>query len=369
VREHLEVLANRVVQREQSRSRVRAPFSRLHSENVFDLDNVRLRRYAGGARAHRIEELALSAFGHALAVRGMIDAQKPFTLQAHFAAVRPVEPAAQVAGTLSGNLLEIALDAHASAAAGGTATAQATIRPEDEQPLAAIKLQAQDIDPRAFEPSLPQAVLSAEIALTRQDGRLQGPLVVRNATPGPIDRGRIPLAALQAELGTNLSTVGFSALRADLGAAGSVTGSGTVQGEEALLELAIKGLDLRGVYSTLRQTQLAGKVEMRLTPAEQSVQAELAQDDIRLALQAERNGDDVRIPSFRAQARGGVAEGQAQINLAGQRPFSLQAELKRFDPSAWGDFPGCFFPGSRTAFLTIFNSDARSTRVCFDTNP
>ena len=305
--------------------------------NVFDLQDIHL-RFRGGRRAHRIEALDWKAYGHAFALRGAIDAQRPFALQVSFAAVRPAEPNAQIAGTARGNLLELALNAHARSNSA-TAELTMTLRPQDAQPLAAVRIAAQDIDPHALDARLPQARLQIEAELRRTDSQLQGPLRLHNRAPGPIDRNRVPLATLEVDLVTNFSTLGFTALRADLGAAGVVTGSGTVHGEEARLELATNALDLRALYSKLRPTQLSGRAMAHLTPTLQSVRAQFAQDDIRLALEAQRNGSAVNVPTLSAQARGGVARGTAQIDLAGAQPFSLVVDLSRFDPAAWGDFP------------------------------
>jgi translocation and assembly module TamB len=276
--------------------------------------------------------------GHAAALRGAIAAHKPFGLKAYVALVRPAEPSATVSASITGDLSRLHIDAHARSSQA-SASATATVRPDQAQLLDAVHVVVRDLDPHAIDTRLPHAGISAELALAREGDRLEGPVSIRNAAPGPIDRERVPLASLQAHVLTDLSMLAFTRLDADLGAAGVVTGSGDIQGSEATLDLAVKALDLRAIHSALRPTRLAGAAKLALGPSTQSMTAELSQDDIRLALAAERTGDEVEIRRFDAAARGGNAQGQAHANLAGRMPFTAQVQLNRFDPSAWGDFP------------------------------
>ncbi|MGH8663795.1 MAG: translocation/assembly module TamB domain-containing protein [Burkholderiales bacterium] len=304
---------------------------------VFELHKVHL-EYAGGQRRHDVKELDFSVSGQAIALRGTIEARKPFELKAHLAFVRPAEPSATVGASVTGNLSRLQIEAHARSQ-GASANATATLRPDEPQPLDALKVAIRDLDPRAIDARLPHAGISAEIALARKGARLEGPVWVRNAVPGPIDHERVPLASLQAHVLTDLSTLAFSRLHVDLGAAGVVTGSGNVEGKEATLELVTKGLNLRAVHSALRETRLAGGATLELGPSAQSVVAELSQDDVRLAFAADRASNEIDISRFDAEATGGSAKGRAHINLSGQTPFTAQVQLNRFDPSAWGDFP------------------------------
>jgi translocation and assembly module TamB len=309
------------------------------SVRTVELSNVHL-EYAGGRRRHEVKALDFAVLGHAIALRGTIGAHKPFALKAHIAAVRPAAPAASMTASVSGDLSALRIEAHAAAAAA-RANAVATIRPADAQPIEALDANVRDLDPHALDARLPHAAIRAEIALARSQDGLQGRVAVHNALPGPVDRQRIPLASLEAEGLARLpaATVALSRLRADLGAAGNVSGTGNIEGEDVTLNLAIGRLDLRGLYSTLVQTHLTGATMLRHGPSGQSVAAELTQADIRLALAADRNGDDIAIKRLDAQARGGSVEGTAHINLAGRKPFGAQVRLSRFDPSAWGDFP------------------------------
>jgi translocation and assembly module TamB len=129
---------------------------------------------------------------------------------------------------------------------------------------------------------------------------------------------------------------------ADLGAGGAITGNGSLVGETAKLTLKTGNLNLAGLHSRMRKTQLAGRAELTLAQAHQSIVADVTQEGIALAFTAQHTGDRVNVSQFRARARGGEAGGTARIDLAGRRAFAADATFSRFDPSAWGSFP----PGS-----------------------
>lgn len=303
----------------------------------LELHQIHL-EYAGGARRHEVKALEFLLSGQAFALRARVDAQKPFTLEAGLAVVRFVAPEATVEARVTGDASQLQIDARARSA-GASANAGATIRLADPQPIVALRAHVRDLDPRTIDASLPHAGIDAELALARKDDRLQGAVSIRNVLPGPVNRQRMPLASLRAQILASLAEIDLSHVHADLGAAGVVTGTGHVKGEEAALDLAIKGLDLRAVYSTLRQTQLAGAAKLRLSASRQSVSAGLRQDDIRFALDAERAGDEVTISRLEATAKGGRAQAHGRLNLSARKPFLLQAQLSDFDPSAWGDYP------------------------------
>jgi translocation and assembly module TamB len=196
------------------------------------------------------------------------------------------------------------------------------------------------VDLRAILATLPRTAITAEVHLKRDGDLFRGPLRIANSIPGPYDKELIPVASLNAEIATtNISHAGFTALHADLGRAGTITGSGKVDASEAVLHLSTRRLDLQALQTRLRSTHLAGQAEITLREARQSVVADLQQDDIQLSLTAHRTGPQIEVPRFSARARGGNANGEARVTLQGRQPFSVAASLSRFDPSAWGDFP------------------------------
>jgi translocation and assembly module TamB len=304
--------------------------------------------YAGGKSVHRLEKLSLSVLGMGVSVEGRIAAAAPFPLEAKFKAVRPEGRGATIEGSASGTLSAIEVNAEGRSGEARF-TASAAVHQYAPLQLARLDLDATRLDLNAFVASLPETRIEARAALARSGARLSGPIDVTNAIPGPYDKQRLPLASLRASVQTDLKRATFSALDADLGAAGSVSGSGTLKANAAEATLTTKNLNLAGAYSTLRPTRLRGVVKLTLEDARQSITADLAQDDIALRATAHRTGDRIDIPQFEARARGGSASGRAQLSTTQPQPFTVEAVFTRFDPAAWGAFPSGSINGALTA--------------------
>ncbi len=313
----------------------------------IELTDVRL-DFTGGLTKHRLRDLSLNAFGHAIAVQGEIGVDAPFPLTASMSAVSRQAPGAVVYAAAKGNLTQIALEGGARSA-GARATATAKLRPYDELPLVSIAAQSTGLDLSAFVSGLPRTAIDSDLALERSKELYTGHVRLTNAAAGTYDQGRLPLTALRAEVRTDGETARLSALVADFGKAGTVTGSGEFDRERAKLALTTRKLDLAGLHGRLNQTHLGGRADIALTQARQSVTAELAQDDMALKITAHREGDEIEVPAFVARARGGEARGEARMKLSAGNPFSAKASLSRFDPAAWGSFPAGSINGTLSA--------------------
>ena len=294
--------------------------------------------YAGGAHRHELRQFRATHAYAALQASGTLSARSPFPLSVTMqAAVRQPVPA-DVHARLAGSLLEMKVEGtvrHAAAAA----TIDALVTPFAATPIARAKVAATDVDLQRYDAALPRTRIAAELDLRADDGRWIGPLRATNALPGPWDKQRLPVAVLSAQVGARLDSVELDQLHVELGAAGRLSGSAALQGGHTTLKLAVHKLDLRAVHTQLRATQLQGRIDSSVSGDEQSASAVLTQDDIRLAFDARRRGNEVRVQRFVASSRRSDLRGAAQLSLAGARPYSATATLTGFDPSAWGDFP------------------------------
>jgi translocation and assembly module TamB len=322
----------------------------------MDITDVRL-AYSGGRSRHTVHKLALGAFDHALELKGTIDAQAPFAIDAELHATRLAEPQARIRASFGGNLSEMAVKATATS---GEARVEATgqVEPYAAFPLAAVKAHIEKLDLRALLKELPRTAIAGDIELTRVGKLLAGPVQITNALHGPYDTQRLPVAALRVGVRTDAGSMQLTELTADLGAAGVIRGSGNLQADRAELALTTKALNLAGIHTRMRKTQLAGRADLALTEARQSARATVSQDDISVELVAHRAGDLVEVPKLSARARGGVATGEGRVELSAQQPFSTEVTFSRFDPAAWGDFPGGSINGTIAARGTIANRAA-----------
>ncbi|HZN25441.1 MAG TPA: translocation/assembly module TamB domain-containing protein [Burkholderiales bacterium] len=317
----------------------------------LDLTDVQL-DYSGGRTQHRVHALSLQTFEHAIKMRGAIDAQPPFALNATVSALGLSGPKAELDASVTGTLSLLEIDATAKSGFGrlkGTAS----IEPYAQFPLAHVKARISGLDLKAVSSALPHTRIEGEFDLSRKGLVLAGPARLTNDASGPYDRGRLPVAALRLAVRTDTRLAHVFELSADLGKAGAVHGTGELHADSARFELTTRNLNLAGLHSRTRQTQLAGRADFHLTRARQSVKADLTERDLRLQFVANRAGDRIEVPQLRAQARGGEAAGSAEIALSGEQPFSVRASFARFNPSAWGNFPAGSINGSANAEGTL----------------
>lgn len=322
-------------------------------EGPLEIADIRL-DYSGGKQAHRIHESSFSALGQSLAVRGTIGALPPFALKASVEIVRTAAPAARAEAALEGNLNRLAIDVSAVLADARLA-ATASVEPYAALPIESLTARLKSLDVAAVLAGLPRTAIEGEIELKRTQDALAGPVRLANALSGPYDKQRLPLSALRANVNVtgDASRARFADLVAELGSAGALTGSGTVERSGAKLALRANALNLAGLHTRMHATRLAGHADLTLGPRRQSISTEFSQNGLALKLLAHREGDAIDVPAFRARARGGEASGQARLSLAEKQPFAVDAALSRFDPAAWGDFPGGSINGTLSAKGTL----------------
>jgi translocation and assembly module TamB len=209
-----------------------------------------------------------------------------------------------------------------------------------------IEAELHGINLAVLDPELPQTALQLRVNGRGSAAAFAGKLALANPDPGPIDRERLPFTRAEAEFSTDLKTVELKAARAVLHPAGSVQGRGRATLEQASFDIRVAELDLRGLYSSLRQTQLSGPLELELSRDRQRVKGTLAQQDMSLAADAERRGDDVEVHALRARAGDSEASGSGRIHLGKPVRFRADLTLARFDPARFGDYPGGSINGS-----------------------
>ena len=317
----------------------------------IDLTDVQL-DYSGGRSRHEVHSLSLEAFDHAIRLRGSIQAQPPFALDATVSALGAAALKAEIDAALSGNLSELAIRVGAKSGAARL-DADARMEPYAPFPLAQVKARMTGLDLRAFVKELPRTAIEGELELARKGVMLAGPVRLTNAAGGPYDRGLLPVSALRIDVRTDTAYVREFDLVADLGRGGGISGSGRLLDNGAQLALKTRNLNLAGLHTRMRETRLAGRADMTLAQAQQSVTAELAQDDLSARVVAKRAGDRIDVSQFTARARGGEASGAARLELSGERHYSLEAAFARFDPAAWGNFPRGSINGTVAATGTI----------------
>ena len=299
--------------------------------------------YTGSPGGHQVRNAAFEISGTLVTGDATIGAARPFPVEAAITARRAAAPAVELHATLDGSLEALQFTARASSA-GAHVAMEGTASPFAALPIEALRAKLSGLDLRALDAGLPRTAIEGELTLARSSGgaaspSLTGLLSLANPLAGPVDRERLPVESLRATVRTDLAAAQLDGLRAGLGPAGGFTGRGELAPGRLVLKLKTDDFDLAGLHRRLRATRLAGSLEIAAGRETQSIDADLAEGGVRIAVQAQRAGNSVHLRDLHARARGGELRGQGRIALSGAQAFSAEATLAGFNPAAWGDFP------------------------------
>ncbi|MEX3931077.1 translocation/assembly module TamB domain-containing protein [Paraburkholderia phymatum] len=163
---------------------------------------------------------------------------------------------------------------------------------------------------------------------------VRGAVSIVNAKPGSIDQHLLPLIDAHVDVRLDAQAQHLSNLNVRLVKDATVTGGGTLTGKRGQFDLQVAKLDLNALQASVRPTQFAGPVSIRLNDDIQSVTLDL--NDPKSALRAQgkitldparTSFNDVRITS---------GKGRIDLNGAIKRDehstYNLKATLTDFDP-------------------------------------
>ena len=241
-----------------------------------------------------------------------------------------------------GNLALLTLKAQGSAN-GASGDVNVALAPFDRIILRALDLNARDLDPAGFNPGWPQAKFSLKLsAAIAADQQLSGQFALLNQDrAAPLDQQGLPLQAFSGKLAGTLTASTMENVLIDLGAAGCFTGGGHVKrsGPEAGIDAAeftlhTDRLDLKNIHSGINKTAVAGDITLASTPTKQTLDARLAQDGLRLDLQATLANAMLQLHQARLLAKKGSITATGQASLKDKQEFSAKLRAEHFDPSA-----------------------------------
>ncbi len=214
-----------------------------------------------------------------------------------------------------------------------------------------------------IDPAAPQTSLDLILEGKGSATAFAGKLSASNPQPGPIDRERLPFARVDASFSTDLKRIVFQSMTAALHPTGSLAGKGSASLEGARLDIRVANLDLRSIYSSLRATRLSGNLDLELATERQRVKGRLAQEDMSLAADAERRGDEVEIRALHARAGESEATGSGRVRLGEPLSFAADLRLARFDPARFGDYPQGDLNGALKASGDLDGRGSASWRI------
>lgn len=262
-------------------------------------------------------------------------------------AVTPANLGAQLTVHAGGDLQRTVIDASGKAARA-QGSGQLVLAPFADLPLQAFKLDARNIDPGFFSPSLPTADLNLNVAVRLDpDRKLAGTVDLKNDGPtGTLDQQRLPLRAMRGQLSGNLDAPVISDVLIDLGAAGRFTGQGGVQrgpNEEGLgtaeFALHTDRFDLHEIQASMKPTKIAGDLRIANTQDTQTLNINLSDAGMRLVAEAALNNNVLTVRDARLTAGRSSVRVTGNANLLDKKPFKVNAVASRFNPADFGDFP------------------------------
>ena len=272
-----------------------------------------------------------------------LDGVRPFPLTGEIGYSGKVnEEPVQVSGRLSGTLETLTAELDASGMKlAGHARVEAT--PFAEVPLQRATLTFDHINPQAFAPGAPLADLAVRADLQPVTGAgggavagfiVAGQVSIVNAKPGAIDEHLLPLIEAHTDVRLDAHTQSISNLNVRLVKNATLTGAGALTGKRGQLDLHVSGLDLNALEASVRPTQLAGPIGIRLNDDVQSITLDLADPKAALRAQGKITFDPARM-SF-SDVR--ITSGRGRIDLSGaikhdaSSTYNLKAQLTDFDP-------------------------------------
>jgi translocation and assembly module TamB len=322
-----------------------------------EIDDIRARLHGDKAQWKLDYASAATPWGQ-VAAKGSIANTLPYKLDAD-ASLTQSQPAApaQTATPASlgahltlhagGDLQKTVIDATGQAARA-QGKAQIVMAPFADIPLQAFTLDAHDIDPGFFSPSLPSADLNLAVAVRLDANRnIAGTVDLTNdGAVGTLDQQRLPLRAMRGRLGGSLSAMRITDVLIDVGGAGRFTGSGSVQhGPQdkglgtAEFALHTDRFDLHQVYASMKPTKIAGDLKVANTKDTQTLDVNLADAGMRLAAQAALADDVLTVRDARLSAGKSSVHATGSASLKDKKPFKAVLVASRFNPADFGAFP------------------------------
>ena len=322
-----------------------------------EIDDIRVRVHGDKAQWKLDYASANTPWGQ-VAAKGSIANTLPYKLDADASLTQsqPAAPAqteappslgAQLKLHASGDLQKTVIDATGQAARA-QGKAQIVMSPFADIPLQAFTLDAHNIDPGFFSPTLPSADLNLAVAVRLDPNRnIAGSVNLTNdGAVGTLDQQRLPLRAMRGQLGGSLTSMRITDVLIDVGSAGRFTGSGSVQrgpDEQGLgtaeFALHTDRFDLHDVYGSMKPTQIAGDIKVANTKDTQTLDVNLSDAGLRLAAQAALADNVLTVRDARLSAGKSSVRITGNANLKDSKPFKANAVVSRFNPADFGKFP------------------------------
>ncbi|MEO7106357.1 MAG: hypothetical protein ABIZ09_08300, partial [Rhodoferax sp.] len=247
------------------------------------------------------------------------------------------EANAQLIGTL--RALGIKMDAK-----GKQLDGQASI---DASPFAVVPVRSawvaiRGFDPHQLNPKWPQAKLELHADLMPTGDTtgdlsqltVTGPVSIRNAQPGAIDQGLVPLESATADVVLNVKHQLLRQLTIQLMGKATLTGGGEIHPEaSSAFNLQAKGLDLHALHNKLKTTRLSGPLSVQFAGDTQEVKVELVEPALSISASATLTPKTIALHSAQLSAGTSKLSLSATVARDAQASYKIQGNFSEFNPA------------------------------------
>lgn len=300
---------------------------------------------SGDGAAYRLDAFSVVIDAGTLTGQGTLAVAAPFELRAEAKLAGSGASALQVAARAGGTLDAISLDFDGQGQ-GFSIAGQASLRPYAAHLLAALRMTARDLDPRAFVAAAPHARLALDVDLVPQaDGALAGSLRADNAAPLPLDRGGLPFSRAETRLvlqwNSSPRRLRLDDLVLKIGAGGTAGGRVDLVWPDATpwpqgdADLKVAQLDPSALHSALRPMRLAGRILMGGDADAQRATLALADGARHLDAELARRGDTLTLSRLLLAQGAAQLAGAGELRLDTEQAWKFAGTLRHFDPSAF----------------------------------
>ncbi|MFM9887422.1 MAG: translocation/assembly module TamB domain-containing protein [Burkholderiales bacterium] len=282
---------------------------------------------------------AIQTSAGSIVARTRIGAEPPFAIDGEFKiSNQQADLPFRAEATLGGELALIGVGGTATIELG-TARAALVLTPFGETMLERIDAFTERVNPAKIRDGWPRAALDIRLRGGMRDAtRFAGDIDIRNHEPGTIDLPRVPLRTLAARIEWTGTDILINNLKADLGQAGRVQGTGRYAEAAAHLDLATDTLNLAGLHSKLHATRLSGTVSGTLSASTQHVRGTLQDNRVAVDFDVEHAADRIDVRTLAIRAGAGRIEASGAVALTGGQAFQASGRIADFDPASLGRF-------------------------------
>ncbi|NMM37482.1 MAG: hypothetical protein HHJ09_08195 [Glaciimonas sp.] len=297
----------------------------------------------GGRQQWQVQDAAAGTPWGNLDAILTLGAKPPFLLTGQINFSHGTAPdVSQAQAVLGGDLSALTVKASFDGR-GASGQGDLTIAPFDAFALRRIALHASGIDPSRFSAgaNLPQAAIAIDInGQVQPNQAISAKLNIVNTLPaGPMDKKRLPLRSISAQIDGTLDAANIKDMVLDLADAGRVSGSGNIQNGKAAFALHADKVNLKAVNTKLNRTAIAGDIVLSTQDGRQVLKARLGQDRYQLALDATLAGGVLNLQQAKLSAGKSALSLQGNARTDTAQAFALTGSIQRFDPSDFGAYP------------------------------